>query len=300
LTYENSMKMKLSVIVGVIQMTLGVILGLFNYLNSKDKLLGVLLGFVPKILFMLSFFGYMCFLIIYKWMASNPQHEPFLINVLINMVLKPGNLAEEEKMFNGQGVLQTFLVVIMIISVIALLIPKPIILILQHKRRMAEKAEREKYLENEETAEEDDDDDEYDDEHFAVDEVVIVNSIDGVEYILGCISNTASYLRLWALSLAHSQLSSVFYEQVMLRTIKYGNFFLVFVGFAIWGAATLAVLCMMEALSAFLHALRLHWVEFQNKFFAGDGYQFIPFSNADIVRGVSEDLRALDLASGGD
>lgn len=86
--------------------------------------------------------------------------------------------------------------------------------------------------------------------------------IETIEYVLGAISNTASYLRLWALSLAHSQLSKVFLEKCIISTVETENPALVVVGFFLFANVTLGVLMCMDSLECFLHALRLHWVEF--------------------------------------
>jgi vacuolar-type H+-ATPase subunit I/STV1 len=52
---------------------------------------------------------------------------------------------------------------------------------------------------------------------------------------------------------------------IMQYGVNGGSAVLTFVGFAVWCGATLAVLMAMDVLECFLHALRLHWVEFQNK-----------------------------------
>ena len=105
------------------------------------------------------------------------------------------------------------------------------------------------------------------------------SGIHTIEFVLGAVSNTASYLRLWALSLAHAQLSAVFWEKMIMQYgAETGNAFMMFIGFSIWFASTFAVLLCMDVLECFLHALRLHWVEFQNKFYNADGIAFEPFA----------------------
>jgi V-type H+-transporting ATPase subunit a len=121
-------------------------------------------------------------------------------------------------------------------------------------------------------------------------ELFIHQLIETIEFVLGTISNTASYLRLWALSLAHSQLASVFLVQTIgnfgfgtemsmgLSAIAFFILFLVFFTF------TFFVLMCMDAMECFLHTLRLHWVEFQNKFYKGNGYKFAPYSFEAVLK----------------
>jgi len=97
---------------------------------------------------------------------------------------------------------------------------------------------------------------------FDIMETGVHQLIETIEFVLGCISNTASYLRLWALSLAHGQLSKVFLQNILEHGLIHGSAPAIFIGFPIWASVTVGVLMVMDFLECGLHTLRLHWVEF--------------------------------------
>ena len=93
LNFVNSLKMKISVIIAVVHMTLGVFVKASNTLFYK-RYIEFFFEFVPQLLFMVLLFGYMDFLIVYKWTidwnAVGTANAPSIITTMINMPLKLG------------------------------------------------------------------------------------------------------------------------------------------------------------------------------------------------------------------
>ncbi|XP_070782599.1 V-type proton ATPase 116 kDa subunit a isoform X8 [Enoplosus armatus] len=305
LTFLNSFKMKMSVILGVIHMVFGVSLSLFNHLYFK-KPLNIFLGFIPEIVFMTSLFGYLVLLVFYKWTAYDAftsKDAPSLLIHFINMCLFNYNDPTSKPLYRGQMGIQVLLVLIALACVPCMLIVKTMVLRRQHlwKKHLGTQKfggvrvgngpteDEAGIMDHDQLSQHSEEGDEHSEEEpFDFGDVAVHQAIHTIEYCLGCISNTASYLRLWALSLAHAQLSEVLWTMVMhlgLSSRSGGGFFGLSIIFSAFATLTVAILLIMEGLSAFLHALRLHWVEFQNKFYCGQGFKFVPFSFESILEG---------------
>ncbi|KAK1439883.1 hypothetical protein QVD17_05707 [Tagetes erecta] len=277
LPFLNSLKMKMSILIGVVQMNLGIIMSFFNALYFRNPV-NIWFQFIPQMIFLNGLFGYLSVLIIVKWCTGSKAD---LYHVMIYMFLSPTDELGENQLFANQKTVQLVLLLLSLIAVPWMLLPKPFILKAQHNR--THQGQSYTPLEGEdESLQVETPHDSHDHEEFEFSEVFVHQLIHTIEFVLGAVSNTASYLRLWALSLAHSELSTVFYEKVLLLAWGYNNIIILIVGIIVFIFATVGVLLVMETLSAFLHALRLHWVEFQNKFYEGDGYKFHPFSFASL------------------
>ncbi|XP_034830148.1 V-type proton ATPase 116 kDa subunit a 1 isoform X4 [Maniola hyperantus] len=293
--FMNAYKMKISIIIGVFHMLFGVCLSLWNHLYFKRRI-SVYVEFVPQILFLILLFFYMVLLMFIKWTSYGPSPPDFndvrtsgycapsILITFINMMLfktDPNTRPEcDDTMFAGQMGLQKFFVIAALMCVPVMLFGKPYYIMKEQKARASQGHQSiEATAENGTAGGAPVPTSGHNDEDIT--EVFIHQAIHTIEYVLGSVSHTASYLRLWALSLAHAQLAEVAWNMLLRKGLQsqgYEGGIYLYVVFAGWAAISVSILVLMEGLSAFLHTLRLHWVEFQSKFYAGEGYLFQPFS----------------------
>ncbi|KAH9385127.1 V-type H+-transporting ATPase subunit a [Nematocida major] len=242
-SFTNSLKMKSSIILGFAHLTLGMVLNAINevYRKNKLKLFGVI---IPQMTVFFGLIGYVAFLIVLKWCTPAPNW-PGVIAVVIEMV---SFSAPEVQVYPGQHFVQMVIMTAVLVSLPCLLMAEPIYMIAT--KNMPKNTSKT--------------------------DLWLHSMIEGIEFIMGLISNISSYLRLWAVSLAHSELSGILFTQ----TIGNAGLHIVFrcLLSILWAAGTFILLICLEGLSATLHSLRLHWVEFGSKFFKGEGVLFSPFT----------------------
>ena len=351
LTYTNSLKMKLSIIVGVLHMMLGIFIRGINNINAKNHT-AFYFEFIPQFLFMGLMFGYLISMIFYKWgtdYGSNTHEAPSLLTIMINMAIKLGEIDGkplfESFMGFSQESINRLILFICVLLIPVMLLVKPINFYMRKVKTKGIKYRNDgvSLIKNENKNDDNininindnnninNDYDINNDDNMNLNnsgdyslslsqesaikpnelyselyatqkikykeeaktkyqfiELFIGQLIEVIEYVLGTVSNTASYLRLWALSLAHTALSHVFIEKTFIGYIQNDHTNIVssvigvFIYFLVFLFATAFILIFMDAMECVLHTLRLHWVEFQNKFYKGDGYLFRPFSFKNI------------------
>ena len=275
LSFLNSFKMKMSVIIGVLQMILGLFLKGFNGIYFGDYV-DFLFEFLPQLIFMCLLFGYMCLMIYIKWgtdWSDDLSKAPSLISQLLMLFLNMGSTGPDNfktplfhrEDYHYQETFQYYALIISVICVPVMLLIKPTI---EYFKLPSEDVNNNINInENENKG-----------GQISITDLAVNQIIETIEYVLGTVSHTASYLRLWALSLAHAQLAKVFFDITLLGFIQSGSIFGMIGGFFLLANITLGVLMGMDLLECTLHTLRLHWVEFQSKFYKADGYAFTPYS----------------------
>lgn len=313
ISFFNSYKMKLSIVYGVLHMILGILLKGWNNIFFAEVATFVF-EFLPQLIFFLATFGYMTFCIIIKWLTNYSalhRDPPSIIGIFINLVSKIDSVLFLNA--DDQLVLQRLFASIALACVPILFFGKPIAKALYRSCCSRRHVSYRNISENQHIK--DLMDESYEDHEeilgsfkiYAVDvnkpaykmaqksneehglgEELIHQAIETIEFVLGSVSNTASYLRLWALSLAHNQLAHVFFDMLLRPYLSGKNeiwidSMCIVVAFVAFFLVTFSVLMCMDVMECFLHALRLHWVEFQNKFYKGDGYAFEDFDMIAIV-----------------
>ena len=88
-------------------------------------------------LFMLCTFGYMIFLIVFKFCvdwSSSARAAPNLVQTMIAMFLAPGSVDEDKILYEGQAAVQFVLLVVALLAVPVMLLGQPLVARAQHNK----------------------------------------------------------------------------------------------------------------------------------------------------------------------
>lgn len=325
LNFTNGIKMKLSVIMGIIHMTIGIIMKGTNACFKKD-VPTLVFEVITGLIMLLGLFGWMDLLIYAKWFFPqdfmNPkvikspftgqsirmgdfynQLVPSVINIMITTVFSggagPTGDATQYAMFWGYSKLRDggnyesdqpilpeaswqnsmynfsiFLLLLAIITIPLMLLVKPLCCRPKHHVVDADEIE----FANIQVAAEDNNSLQVNDNEEAENliqnrkrqiksieatlknlagdggdhgfgEVFVHQMIETIEFALATVSNTASYLRLWALSLAHGQLAEVFLNLTFKMALTADGIFLTIILSVIlwpifWSITFFVLMCM--------------------------------------------------------
>lgn len=143
LPFLNSFKMKISVILAIAHMTLGIIQKGINavYFKDKPKFLN---EFLPQLILLLSIFGYMDLLIIVKWNTNYTgitDQAPSIIVTIVNFFLNSGQIKGQEFFTANQFVSQILLLIAMV-TIPWMLLVNPYLLWREEKKRRALRSRR--------------------------------------------------------------------------------------------------------------------------------------------------------------
>jgi V-type H+-transporting ATPase subunit a len=204
LAFINSLKMKFSVIIGVFQMTLGIVLKGINSIYDKN-LIECFCVFIPELIFMLILFGYMDLLIFLKWSVNYQGEEkraPDIKSYLMNMILKFGKLPPEPeegldwKLYGSRDFYENLhlsLVILASICLIIMLVPT-IILNYNKAKSQYKNNNRRNLIDNEanENLIQNDEINLQENQEPLLSDFIGASVIETIEFALGAVSNTAS------------------------------------------------------------------------------------------------------------
>lgn len=130
--FINSVKMKIALILGVIQMTLGIILKGCNDAYNK-RVIDFCFEFIPQLVMFMCLFGFMDLMVIKKWLTDytgRTYAAPAIINSMLNMAMNGGQPSDinQDPLFGTheqQTTLMNILMLIVLVCVPLMLCVKP-------------------------------------------------------------------------------------------------------------------------------------------------------------------------------